>query len=474
MNPYEAAEKIFSPENDEHLSASEQIKKYSKKMEKAGLLSSKMKSKYAKAIKEQQEVEKQAAAELMTRMLLRNCNVVDDDLYGDGDQSPLKGMEAQKLRTQWANGMDFHPNNLSTFYTACYVGDTQCVKEMLKQSNDKQKLIEKRETLLRFSALFCVVQGAKASVHAVIDNEKLNRLAVMKLLIKEGANVNARDIAGYSVLFHCFTAYGNQEEKSILGTELMSAGADVNLPNRFGCTPLHENVMTQNFELLDFLVEHGADPSIKDNDGIAPNSLVALFPAAQKIFSKAGFISGSEKREEAKSTGELGKCSNCDKAGAKKRCSKCLIAYYCNRDCQRGHWKKHKKECGEKEKLKVKVDTTVPSKDGKNLSYASINLKDLKSYTSEMESKPTKPYFKVKVQVPITNILDTEKSFLLVYDKKRSFQRFIQPSDPSYDSIVEKIRMDGVMQCKAYFYASLDENDELSIQLDNMLPPESW
>ena len=27
------------------------------------------------------------------------------------------------------------------------------------------------------------------------------------------------------------------------------------------------------------------------------------------------------------------------------RCSRCKMMYYCNVECQRKHWKKHKKEC---------------------------------------------------------------------------------------------------------------------------------
>jgi hypothetical protein len=39
-------------------------------------------------------------------------------------------------------------------------------------------------------------------------------------------------------------------------------------------------------------------------------------------------------------------CEFCTKRGAKKRCSGCHDVYYCNKDCQKKHWKSnHKKEC---------------------------------------------------------------------------------------------------------------------------------
>lgn len=41
-----------------------------------------------------------------------------------------------------------------------------------------------------------------------------------------------------------------------------------------------------------------------------------------------------------------GPCWNCQKPGASRRCQGCLCALYCSRDCQRQHWKAHKKQCG--------------------------------------------------------------------------------------------------------------------------------
>lgn len=63
-----------------------------------------------------------------------------------------------------------------------------------------------------------------------------------------------------------------------------------------------------NYENLEFLVEHGADPSIKDNDGRSPITLVGLLPKPYSIFSKAYCIESYNKRQQAKSEGKIFKC----------------------------------------------------------------------------------------------------------------------------------------------------------------------
>ena len=38
-------------------------------------------------------------------------------------------------------------------------------------------------------------------------------------------------------------------------------------------------------------------------------------------------------------------CAFCHKTPAKSKCARCEATYYCNRDCQLGHWKTHKGYC---------------------------------------------------------------------------------------------------------------------------------
>lgn len=41
----------------------------------------------------------------------------------------------------------------------------------------------------------------------------------------------------------------------------------------------------------------------------------------------------------------LYKCGKCNKCCGSSRCGKCKRVFYCNSECQKAHWKQHKKEC---------------------------------------------------------------------------------------------------------------------------------
>ena len=68
------------------------MKRFTEMMSDAGMLKAKDKRKYEKLIAEQERLEEDSELELLAKMLSSvNDDSSSDDIYGDGDQSPLKG-----------------------------------------------------------------------------------------------------------------------------------------------------------------------------------------------------------------------------------------------------------------------------------------------------------------------------------------------------------------------------------------------
>lgn len=89
-------------------------------------------------------------------------------------------------------------------------------------------------------------QGAAAASSAV-------NVAMMDLLAKHGADVNARITGTLSFSFH--TGYGNSND---------------GVNSKEGTSPIHEAARNGNLDLVKHLIELGADPNLKDGDGLKP------------------------------------------------------------------------------------------------------------------------------------------------------------------------------------------------------------
>lgn len=68
------------------------MKRFTEMMSEAGMLKAKDKRKYEKLIAEQERLEEDSEVELLAKMLSSaNYDSNSGNIYGDGDQSPLKG-----------------------------------------------------------------------------------------------------------------------------------------------------------------------------------------------------------------------------------------------------------------------------------------------------------------------------------------------------------------------------------------------
>ncbi|WP_410542503.1 ankyrin repeat domain-containing protein [Wolbachia endosymbiont of Tetranychus urticae] len=95
-----------------------------------------------------------------------------------------------------------------------------------------------------------------------------NDVEILKVLIKGGADVNIRNIAGDTPLFETCSRHGD----ITVAKYLINVGADLNLQNTHGHTALHFAAINDYSEMIKLLIEEGADVNIPDLGGLTPLS----------------------------------------------------------------------------------------------------------------------------------------------------------------------------------------------------------
>ncbi len=90
---------------------------------------------------------------------------------------------------------------------------------------------------------------------------------VLRVLIAHGASPHISDHRGFTPI-HCVAGHGFYEEAIEMASILFEAGIDVNVRSKVrGFVPMHE---ARTAEMIDFLLQHGADPTIKNGEGQTP------------------------------------------------------------------------------------------------------------------------------------------------------------------------------------------------------------
>ena len=98
--------------------------------------------------------------------------------------------------------------------------------------------------------------------------EAINRSTPMeeiRALIEYGADVNIQDNNGQTPLYHAC-----DKNNADLATLLLNHGANVDIKDHFGRTPLHRTCYDNNLRITAFLIEHGADVNIQNVRGGTP------------------------------------------------------------------------------------------------------------------------------------------------------------------------------------------------------------
>ena len=282
--------------------------------------------------------------------------------FNDGDQSRVTpgSIEAAVLGYQLTVGLDHNPcyPYMSPWMKVTYCGDYATVCQLVAGKTEEQvrQLLNTRESLKRRGALHHAVVGALAlcgddpnteryrqEVAAVLP-VKNDHIKIVLKLISLGAEVNMPDFIGETPLHLCLRATAEFPiDSSIkIAKALLRAGADANQQDRFGHTPLLAATICQKFSLMSLLLQHGADPFIAANNGVSPFSISSSHPRALQIFSKFSKAACKEARAGQKEAAG-GNLHGCAAAGcgekATKKCRGCFSVWYCSTECQHRDWR---------------------------------------------------------------------------------------------------------------------------------------
>jgi len=140
---------------------------------------------------------------------------------------------------------------------------------------DDSRLTMKSHLIAIVAAVLVVGCGKPQEVKDIQlrTTAKMGNIEGVKKAIADGANVNARDNSG-NALNHA-TANRMPRAHLIGGHKgivelLIAAGADVNVKNQRGRTPLYDAAIWDRKDIAKLLFDAGADVNAKDNDGKTP------------------------------------------------------------------------------------------------------------------------------------------------------------------------------------------------------------
>ena len=99
-------------------------------------------------------------------------------------------------------------------------------------------------------------------------------------LLDQGADINVQDNDGKTPLHTAVsTIFGGREREAI--AVLLNQGADANVRDNDGDAPLHTVCLLNFYEMAEVLLKHGADVNVKDNDSNTPLHRAVQFNALE-------------------------------------------------------------------------------------------------------------------------------------------------------------------------------------------------
>ena len=107
-------------------------------------------------------------------------------------------------------------------------------------------------------------------IHKVVKS-KVNEQKIMKILLEYGANPNLKDVSGQTPLHLAIV-----DDKIEIVKLLLEYLVDYNLKDNLGNTPLILAIKKNRIEIVELLLQYGADLNLKDDEGRSPLYLAIM------------------------------------------------------------------------------------------------------------------------------------------------------------------------------------------------------
>ena len=372
------------------------------------------------------------------------------------------------------------------------------------------------------------INGLMYAIHGYGGIRTRGQMKCIKFLVDKGASVNSKDVAGNTPLHHCIMRWciGVEEDVPMIevASYLLHMGADIDSMNRFGCSPAfwctHHPSIHQTCMI--WLMDNGANLGVTNYDGVVLYDNAMNKEGSDVVIEHMTSVC-KQRREEALKKGALRTCNFCKKETS-KRCSGCLLVWYCSKECQTAGWEDHRQECKEIKKeyvacelSGVRYKTHLPL-DDYDLNFRTTHPKIYsrpkgRTHFIVKIQAPWKPLRereeRIPVRVPIsqkfdaqdlkdlaeahgidhtTNLCPALKTLngqseldhlpldhdMVVYNEERTIFGVITPGMDMYAELLDTIRKEGVLGVVAYFYSYWEDGVGLKINLKRVQPPEIW
>ena len=176
--------------------------------------------------------------------------------------------------------------------------------------------------------------------------------------------------------------------------------------------------------------------------------------------------------QSAHGAGEDNFCYFCHEKGSLKKCKKCFTAEYCNIECQKGNWEKHKTYCPSLLKKSSIVLQIVPKTMHIGVNFHASNLQPVGPAYAPAPECGTR--FIVKIQARGSSWKQNNSPLLHVYDRS-----FFVKGDFDDIRIYDLVRQFGI-NCedfiwkKMFFWALLRKSGKLRVFVNKFPPNEFW